>query len=169
MSQCLQLSNDSASPHLNTIVDSTFAIAFLGTPHAGAESLAKWATRSAKVLGLGHSVNEQIVAVLKTDSEVLAIQQQGFHNMLRAREPKQQIDITCFFEQLELPVVGFVSCGYYLCFTKVSTLTDLDFLGCFSKFCYSHTLEQRAARRQEPYEHDQISRLERPGLRSCLQ
>jgi hypothetical protein len=53
-------------------------------------------------------VSDPIPIVLKTDSEVLAILQQSFPNMLKAREPKQ-IDITCFFEQKKVPFVGYVS------------------------------------------------------------
>ena len=94
-------------PHLKTIIENTIGIAFLGTPHAGAGGLANLATKSAQLLGLFHNVNTNIVAVLQTDSEVLAILQQGFHTMLKAREPKK-IDISCFFEQTQIPGVGWV-------------------------------------------------------------
>ena len=110
--QCLTLSNEaSASSHLYSIVESTIAIAFLGTPHAGADSLANWASKSAKFLSVVHNVNVEIVVVLKTDSEVLAILHESFTKMLKTREPKR-IDITCFYEQKEVPLVGYVSIRY---------------------------------------------------------
>jgi hypothetical protein len=95
-------------PHLKTIIDSTIGIAFLGTPHAGAGGLATMAKKSAQLLGLVHNVNTRIVGVLQTDSEVLAILQQSFHTMLRAREPRK-IDISCFFEQIQVPGIGWVT------------------------------------------------------------
>lgn len=94
-------------PHLKTIIDSTIGIAFLGTPHAGAGGLATLAKKSAQLLGLVHNVNTEIVGVLQKDSEVLAILQQSFHTMLRAREPRK-IDISCFFEQTQVRGVGWV-------------------------------------------------------------
>jgi hypothetical protein len=51
------------------------------------------------------------LAVLKSDSEVLARVQDEFHTMVRLRNQKrlQPIEITCFFEELPLQGVGFVS------------------------------------------------------------
>jgi hypothetical protein len=59
--------------------------------------------------------NPEIVQVLKRDSEVLARIQDGFHTMIRARnmDGLQPINITCFFEELPLLGVGFVSCAVY--------------------------------------------------------
>jgi protein SERAC1 len=55
--------------------------------------------------------NPEIVQVLKQDSEVLARIQDSFHAMIRARNTDglQPINITCFFEELPLLRVGFVS------------------------------------------------------------
>ena len=55
--------------------------------------------------------NPQIVAVLEDDSEILARIQDGFHVMIRSRaqDGLPPIEITCFFEELPLPVVGIVS------------------------------------------------------------
>ncbi|CAN9172590.1 unnamed protein product [Alternaria alternata] len=105
---CLTLSNDATvKSHLYSIIESTVAIAFLGTPHAGADSLANWAKKSAKFLSVIRNVNVEIVGVLKTDSEVLAILHESFTTMLKTREPKH-IDITCFYEQKEVRGVGYV-------------------------------------------------------------
>jgi hypothetical protein len=55
--------------------------------------------------------NPEIVHVLKQDSEVLARIQDSFHTMIRARnmDGLQPINIACFFEELPLLGVGFVS------------------------------------------------------------
>jgi len=93
----------------------------LGTPHAGAGALADWANKSAKVLSLVHNVNVDITAVLRKDSEVLANLQQKFHSMQKNRGSRE-IDITCFYEQREVPSVGFV--GFELSSQDVK-LSDL--------------------------------------------
>lgn len=55
-------------------------------------------------------MNTEIVAVLKRDSEVLARIQNEFHAMILARGKEEQpIEISCFYEELPLPVVGQVS------------------------------------------------------------
>jgi hypothetical protein len=60
--------------------------------------------------------NSEIVQVLKQDSEVLARIQDSFHTMIRARnmDGLQPINITCFFEELPLVGVGFVSWAVYV-------------------------------------------------------
>lgn len=65
----------------------------------------------AKSIGLIKQTNPQILQVLKSDSEVLARIQDNFHVMVRARNQEgiRPIEITCFFEELPLPGVGFVS------------------------------------------------------------
>jgi protein SERAC1 len=51
------------------------------------------------------------VSVLKADSEVLARIQDSFHTMIRARAQDRfkPIEITCFHEELLLPIMGVVS------------------------------------------------------------
>ena len=55
--------------------------------------------------------NAEILAVLKSDSEVLERIQGNFHTMIRARNQNglAPIEITCFYEELPLPGVGTVS------------------------------------------------------------
>lgn len=55
--------------------------------------------------------NPAILAVLKSDSEVLERVQSGFHSMIRSRvqDGLPPIEITCFYEELPLPGVGIVS------------------------------------------------------------
>ena len=85
-------------------------IIFLGTPNHGA-GLARWAEMLARSIGMIKEANPKIVQVLKQDSEVLARIQDSFHTMIRARnmDGLQPINITCFYEELPLLGVGFVS------------------------------------------------------------
>jgi hypothetical protein len=106
--------------HLYSVLESTRGIVFLGTPHHGS-ALAQWAEMLAKSLGLIKQTTPEIVAVLKSDSEVLARIQESFHTMIRARNLNrlQPIEITCFFEELPLPGIGTVSkfVRYYFSFS----------------------------------------------------
>lgn len=54
--------------------------------------------------------NSKIVEVLRRDSEVLARIQDSFHTMVLTRNKTKgyAIEITCFYEQLPLPRIGFV-------------------------------------------------------------
>jgi hypothetical protein len=96
--------------HLQNILQSTRAIAFLGTPHHGA-GLARWAELSSRYIGVIKQTNTEIVAVLRRESEVLARIQDSFHTMVMAhsKEGSGRIHITCFFEELPLPGVGQAS------------------------------------------------------------
>ncbi|KAK3307268.1 uncharacterized protein B0T15DRAFT_414325, partial [Chaetomium strumarium] len=95
--------------HLRNILQSTRAIAFLGTPHHGA-GLARWAELLSRYVGLVKQTNTKIVAVLRQESEMLARIQDSFHTMViaRSKEGQRQINITCFFEELPLLGVGQV-------------------------------------------------------------
>ncbi|UKZ79212.1 hypothetical protein TrVFT333_006962 [Trichoderma virens FT-333] len=94
--------------HIQDILQSTRGIAFLGTPHHGA-GLAKWAERLSKSIGIITQTNSEIIEVLQRESEVLARIQDGFHNMVMARNTEgQPIEISCFFEELPLQGIGQV-------------------------------------------------------------
>ncbi|OCK93821.1 TPR-like protein [Cenococcum geophilum 1.58] len=105
----LRASEISPEPHLRNIIERTYSILFLGTPHSGAD-LAEWAASIAKWIGLVKQLNVDTVQVLKTDSEVLARIKEDFHALLRRRieAGNRRIDITCFYEELPLPDVGEV-------------------------------------------------------------
>lgn len=62
-------------------------------------------------IGVLKQTNSEILAVLKTDSEILTRIQDSFHAMIRSRnyDGLRPIEITCFFEELPLPGVGVVS------------------------------------------------------------
>ena len=95
--------------HLKKILDCTCGIIFLGTPHYGS-GLAHWAESLAKVIGVLKQTNADILAVLKSESEVLERIQHGFYTMIRSRSQDRHppIEITCFFEELPLPGIGTV-------------------------------------------------------------
>jgi hypothetical protein len=61
-------------------------------------------------LGFIKQTNTEIVQVLQPDSEVLAQIQDSFHTMVMARNEGrfQKLNITCFYEELPVPGVGFV-------------------------------------------------------------
>lgn len=85
-------------------------MAFLGTPHCGAD-LAHWAKIFGNVTNLFKTTNVSLLETLKPESEVLARIQKEFHTMLRARQDdgKDQIKISCFYEELPVKGVGEVS------------------------------------------------------------
>ncbi|KAI1755436.1 hypothetical protein F4782DRAFT_488567 [Xylaria castorea] len=95
--------------HFRSILRSVRGVVFLGTPHHGA-SLAVWAERLSMYIGVVKQTNSKILEVLRTDSEVLARIQDGFHTMIQARrtESLESIKLGCFYEELPLEVVGFV-------------------------------------------------------------
>jgi hypothetical protein len=108
--QALSAARQRPEQHLRDILDYTRGIVFLGTPHHGS-GLANWAHLLARWMGLLTQTNPQILAVLESDSEILARVQDGFHTMVRARiqEMLKPIEITCFYEELPLPGIGVVS------------------------------------------------------------
>jgi hypothetical protein len=79
----------------------------MGTPHSGA-GLACWAESLAGFIGVFKQTSTEMLKVLKNDSEVLARIQQEFYTMIRARskQGKEEIAITCFYEELPLQVIG---------------------------------------------------------------
>jgi pimeloyl-ACP methyl ester carboxylesterase len=104
----LLLSRSSPEAHIQSIVRSTFAMTFMGTPHSGS-ALAAWAQIPAKSLGIVKSSNANLLAVLQTSSEVLSRIQDDFLSMLRALvKEESHIQITCFHETLPLPVLGII-------------------------------------------------------------
>ncbi|KAF2475988.1 uncharacterized protein BDR25DRAFT_278738 [Lindgomyces ingoldianus] len=105
----LSLAQQRPEKHLRNILNYTRGIVFLGTPHHGS-GLAQWAERLAKTIGVLKQTNPNILEVLKSDSEVLARVQDGFHTMVRSRnlERLPPIEITCFYEELPLVGIGTV-------------------------------------------------------------
>ena len=108
--QALSTAQQRPESHLKQVLHCTRGIVFLGTPHHGS-GLAHWAESLAKVIGVLKQANPEILAVLRSDSEVLERVQNEFHTMIRSRAQYglRQIEITCFYEELPLPGVGIVS------------------------------------------------------------
>jgi len=80
----------------------------MGTPHFGAD-LASWGRFGTNMASILKRTNADIVAVLEPGSEMLAGIQKGFHSILRLRKDEDsQIEITCFYEELSLPIIGEV-------------------------------------------------------------
>ncbi|KAK5735516.1 hypothetical protein LTR17_008049 [Elasticomyces elasticus] len=102
-------SKNSAEDHLRNLLESTEGICFMGTPHCGSQ-LADWGKVITSVAKLVKKVNQPIITVLQSESEVLARIQQEFHTMIRARNDagEHKLRITCFFEDLDTPGVGTV-------------------------------------------------------------
>jgi hypothetical protein len=107
--QALSTAQQRSERHLKQVLDCTRGIIFLGTPHHGS-GLAHWAESLAKFIGVLKQTNPEILAVLKSDSEVLERVQNSFHTMIRSRaqDRLQPIESTCFFEELPLPGIGIV-------------------------------------------------------------
>jgi hypothetical protein len=106
----LCMSESSYENHLKQADRCTIAVAFLGTPHRGS-GLAPFAKAVANILKAGGKrVNKDILGLLKRESEVLADVEDSFGIWLRKKGP--EFNITCFYEELELPGVGKVIICY---------------------------------------------------------
>jgi protein SERAC1 len=80
----------------------------MGTPHRGSW-IADWTKIPASGLGVLKSTNKSLLQVLGTDDQLLESIQVKFWSMVREqRESGRRLEITCFFEELPLLVVGKV-------------------------------------------------------------
>ena len=104
-SQAMLASRNSPENHLQKVYNSTVGVCFLGTPHCGA-TLANWATVFSQMAGTVKRMNTDLLRVLKPESEVLARIQGDFHAMLRSRNGRPPLAVTCFFEELPVRGVG---------------------------------------------------------------
>jgi len=104
----LLLSHDNREDHLQGIFKCTKSIIFMGTPHRGSW-MADWAKIPVSALGVVKSVNGRLLKTLASDGELLESIQEDFSRLLRRMAMSETpIEITCFFEELPLPVVGKV-------------------------------------------------------------
>lgn len=110
--QALLISRGSAQQYYKDILRSTYGIVFMGTPHMGS-SKASWGGPLTRISNIVRTTNKKIVDVLEPGSEMLTNLQQEFHTMLddRNRNDKKYMEIFCFFEVLNMLVVGMVSAG----------------------------------------------------------
>lgn len=113
--QALLVSRGSAQQHVKDLLESTVAIAFMGTPHLGS-NLASWGHPILKLSNLLRKTNTEIVAVLQPGSEMLAAVQQEFHTMLdnRSRNESKFTNIYCFYEEVGYTGIGEVYMNLFL-------------------------------------------------------
>ena len=105
--KALCLSQQTIYPHLEHLNRCSIGVVFLGTPHRGS-NFAPFAASVANILKAGGKrVNKEILQLLSRDSEVLADVEESYAVWLRRNNDR--FDLTCFFEELELPAVGMVS------------------------------------------------------------
>jgi hypothetical protein len=103
--QALLVCRASNEQRLSSVLENTVGIVFMGTPHKGAE-LALWGTRLAKYVQSIRTVNRDIIRALTKKSEILAIVEQDFQQLLLKPEHFSKTRIFCFYEEIPLPVVG---------------------------------------------------------------
>lgn len=107
--QALLIARGAAQDHLKSLLESTFAIAFMGTPHMGSAK-AEWASILSRLSSVLRETNRKILSVLEPESEVLANVQQEFHTMLddRSRNRGSLVEIHCFYEEVAVLGIGKV-------------------------------------------------------------
>lgn len=104
--KAILLSRNNPEAHLQNMFKCTKGIVFMGTPHRGSW-MADWAKISAGALGLVKSANKSLLKVLETDDQLLEAIQVDFLLMVRELQKNgRRVEITCFFEELPLPVTG---------------------------------------------------------------
>lgn len=107
------IADNSAEEHIRKVGTCVAAMAFLGTPQAGSD-LTAWGEIGMRVTSLVKQTNNELVAVLKPGSEMLATIQRGFHNVLRRRiDDSKEISVTSFYEELPVTGLGEVLCGVF--------------------------------------------------------
>lgn len=106
--ETILLSRDNPETHLKKLFECAKGIIFMGTPHTGSW-MADWAKIPASALGIVKSANKSLLKILETDDQLLESIQLRFLAMVRdLRESNRRLEMTCFFEELPLPVVGKV-------------------------------------------------------------
>ena len=107
--KAITTSRDSPTPHLKEIFTYVKGIVFMGTPHCGSW-MADWAKIPARGLGVLKSTNRTLLSILQTEDQLLESLQISFLSMIHDLRDNHQrhIEVTCFFEELSLPVVGKV-------------------------------------------------------------
>jgi hypothetical protein len=85
----------------------------MGTPHCGS-GLADWAVVGSRFLRYFRQTNMSTLEALRPDSEVMERIRNDFQIGVRGRQGQQsETRLVCFFEELPMPVVGFV-CPFVL-------------------------------------------------------
>lgn len=104
--QALLCCLESSERRVSILPQHTTGIIFFGTPHQGS-FLAKWGSALIHLFHkLGRNVNQDIVSVLQTKSEVLNNVETGFQRHLQ--NDWKHIKICCFYEELPIHGANFV-------------------------------------------------------------
>ncbi|CAG8897091.1 unnamed protein product [Penicillium egyptiacum] len=104
--QALLICRGAAQQHYKDVLDSTAAIAFMGTPHLGSNKAA-WALPLTRLANVLRTANKELIQALAPGSEMLANLQQEFHTMLEDRRNHgKKLEMFCFYEELEVTGVG---------------------------------------------------------------
>ncbi|MCJ1388918.1 hypothetical protein MMC18_001769 [Xylographa bjoerkii] len=112
----IAISTDSPDVNIRKIANNTYAVAFLGTPHAGSE-LAKWTQGAASIVGLFKVITRDILDVLEQDSQVLWAIENRFQKIATIRNATNMpIHSACFFEELVVQGLGKVVSSQLLTF-----------------------------------------------------
>jgi len=94
-------------PEIESIFKCTKGIIFMGTPHRGAW-MATWAKIPVSAFGIVKSTNPYLLGTLSGE-EVLGSIQTDFGELLHKMSTSETpIEVTCFYEELALPLVGKV-------------------------------------------------------------
>ena len=106
--EALLLSRNNPENHLKSIFAATKGIVFMGTPHTGSW-MADWSRIPATALGIIKSTNQSLLQILQSNDQFLESIHTGFLSMIRDLQRQgRQLEVTCFYEELPLPVVGKV-------------------------------------------------------------
>ena len=121
----------------------TIGIAFLGTPHHGAD-IASWGSYATAVVNIARNANKDIVGTLKPDSEMLQITQENFYDVLERRKREDRsVEITCFYEELAVKAIGFVSTPVRVSFVSSCICTVLRRCRCLYHSSKYHIVHLR--------------------------
>lgn len=108
--KALTLSKQAAEGYMKQLHMSTFAIAFLSTPHRGSKLAAHGKGLSKRWQRVSSSsANPAILETLKRDSETLDDLENAFGTWIRARDPHLgTFNLVCFYEELQTPPFGLI-------------------------------------------------------------
>ncbi|XXH05092.1 hypothetical protein Hte_011516 [Hypoxylon texense] len=106
--EAILTSRHNVEQHLRDVFDSFKGIVFMGTPHEGSWR-ADWARIPVRTLSPFKSMNRTLLDLLQDGNKLLELSQTRFWSMMRElRESGHQVEATCFYEELGMPVAGII-------------------------------------------------------------
>lgn len=144
-----------AEDHIQSIVNHTRGIVFLGTPHGGSDQK-RWAQRGvtfAKFFGV--SVDDQILKIFDEGSSKLIEVDSAFLEQLRKRNESEdselgKVKVACFYEELPT-TIGEVRPGGCCPPNSGSLRTDTR-TGCHERLCRNQRVRVPGDSRR-PYQY----------------